>query len=61
MKITQEMPMSKAFVHAREHRGMTEPRDKTDSKSGGGNIVLVRVRPGAPDFRRVRRLSALSP
>jgi hypothetical protein len=48
MTIAQEMPINKAFMHCQEIRGTTDIREKTDSKSGGGNIVLVRVRPGAP-------------
>jgi hypothetical protein len=35
-------------MHGGEIRGMSGTLEKTDSKSGGGNIVLVRVRPGAP-------------
>src|SRR5262249_30087216 len=39
---------NQGILHAQETRGMLGKPPKPDSKSGGGNIVLVRVRPGAP-------------
>jgi hypothetical protein len=56
MTISQQIGVSNAFAHGQEIRGMMGIHEKTDSKSGGGNIVLVRVRPGAPiGFMRVRK------
>src|SRR5262245_60537708 len=40
----------------RRQAPVAELVDAPDSKSGGGNIVLVRVRPGAPFSRATRRL-----
>jgi hypothetical protein len=52
----------KGFLHAQEVTGMTRKFLKPDSKSGGGNIVLVRVRPGAPIsiFGNLARVSRAS-
>ena len=40
----------------RRQAPVAELVDAPDSKSGGGNIVLVRVRPGAPFSRATRRM-----